>query len=518
MQVSKPSTQISPVGGLNTFDPISMMPGQDAISIQDAYPTSYGVHLRKGSRLHSDGFNGEVQTLMTWHNAAGNSEVFGADSTGIYNITDVGTIDVTPDVVVSNGWLQHIQMGNAAGSHLIAFNGVDDGFWYSTPGWQRLTAGDGVANGTWSGVDPADLIQCTVHQKRLWAVEKDSTMGWYLPPNQLYGVASNFDFGPLFTDGGYLQALTTWTRDGGAGPDDYLLAISSSGQVAVYKGLDPSSADSWEMVGVYHIGPTFTRRCYAKYGGDVVMLTQYGVISMNSVANMQTESVLVGALSKKVQSYLTALTIEGVNRDGWELQIYSPANMLIVNVPGIVSSQNHQLVLNTVHGSWATFTRQQAVCWTTDVDTLYYGMTGKVYRAWEGYNHEADYGNENGDTIVGFAHQAFSNFGVPNLKHFKFVRPTFIATSSFRYDIIVNTDYKFDGVSGSGDFPERDEGALWDDGLWDSAMWSGGSTIINEWLSVVGLGFVASIALRMEAESEVIWTSTDWLYEIGGPI
>lgn len=518
-QISKTTTTVSPVGGLNTFDPISSMPDVDAISMINVYPTSYGVHLRKGSRLHADLFQQEVKTMMAWKDHTGNNKIFAVDDDGIYDISVAGDVSGTPDINTTNGWLQHTQLGNAAGNHLIAFNGQDDGFWYSSLGWQRLSAGDGIVNGTWSGVDPADLIHCTQHQKRVWAVEKDSTMGWYLPPNQLYGVAVNFDFGPLFSDGGYLQALTTWTHDGGAGPDDYLLAISSSGQVAVYRGIDPSSADTWEMVGVYYIGPTFTRRCFAKYGGDVVMLTQYGIVSMNSLSSAQSESVLVGALSRKVQSYISRLTVEGADRMGWQLQVYSPDNMLIVNIPGILSSQNQQLVLNTVHGSWATFSNQPAVCWMTDIDTLYYGMQGKIYRAWEGNNDQADYDNLNGTPIVGTVQQAFSNFGaIGNLKHFKLVRPTFIASNIFRYDIVLNVDYTFDGVSGSGDFPERSDGGLWDDGLFDSATWSGASNIINDWLGVTGMGFVASLLLRIESESEVIWTSTDWVFEIGGPI
>ena len=393
-QVSKSTTLVSPVGGLNTYDPISTMADTEALILRNLFPASYGCQLRRGSRLHADEFTGDVATLMVWNSNAGTSKVFAVDDDGIYDVTSVGEVSGTPAVAVTNSWLQHVTMGNAAGTHLIAFNGTDNGFWYSSSGWARLTAGDGTASGTWSGIDPKKLVQCTIHQKRLWAVEINSSFGWYLPPDQIYGVAVNFDFGPCFTAGGYLQALTTWTHDGGNGPEDYLLAISSAGQVAVYRGLDPSSAESWELTGVYYIGPTFTRRCWVQYGGDVVILTTHGIITMTSLMKSIGGSVFSTALSKKIQSTLSSLTIEGADRDGWELILYTPANMLIVNVPGLNTANNVQLVLNTIQGGWAVFSGIPAACWAKDSETIYFGTTSEVYRFWEGYVDQADYDND----------------------------------------------------------------------------------------------------------------------------
>lgn len=520
-QISQSTTIVAPVGGLNTYDSISSMPETEALILRNWLPASYGCQLRQGSRLHADEFTGDVSTLMTWSSSAGVSKVFAVDDDGIYDITTIGAVSGTPAVAVTNSWLQHTNMGNAAGNHLIAFNGTDNGFWYSAAGWQRLAAGDGSVAGTWNGVDPADLIQCTVHQKRLWAVEVESNLAWYLPPNQLYGVAASFDFGPCFTRGGYLQALTTWTHDGGNGPEDYLLAISSGGQVAVYKGLDPSSADTWELVGVYFIGETFTRRCWIQYGGDVVFLTSQGLLTMAGILKSTGGTNFSNALSRKIQSTLSNLTIEGSTRDGWELVLYTPANMLMVNIPGTSTSQNVQLVFNTIRGGWSVFTGIPAVSWITDDETIFFGTTGAVYRFWEGYVDQADYDNDNGVNVVGYAQQAFSHFNALGAsKHFKMVRPTFISTDVFRYNVGLNTDYTFNAVDGIGDFPERSNGGTWDVSEWDSsdAVWGGGTNVINEWLSVVGLGFTGAITLVVESASELIWTSTDWIYEIGGPI
>lgn len=520
-QISKSTTLVAPVGGLNTYDPISTMNKTEAIILRNLFPASYGCQLRRGSRLHAGDFTGTVSTLMAWNGNDGTSKVFAIDEDGLYDISSVGDVSGTPEEEVTNSWWQHVTMGNAAGTHLIAFNGVDDGLWYTSTGWTRLEEGNGTDTGTWLGVDPADLVQCTVHQKRLWAVEVGTCFGWYLPPDQIYGAATNFDFGPCFTAGGYLQALTTWTHDGGDGPEDYLLAISSGGQVAVYRGLDPSSAESWELTGVYYIGPTFTRRCWVKYGGDVIILTTHGIITMNGLLNSTDGSIFSTALSRKIQSTLSSLTIEGADRNGWELILYSPANMLIVNVPGVTVSNNVQLVMSTIQGGWAIFSGIPAACWAKDSETIYFGTSTEVYRFWEGFTDQADYENENGTNVVGYVQQAFSDFDSPGeIKHFKMIRPTFISTDVFRYNIGLNTDYTFNTVDGIGDFPERSTGGTWDTSEWDdsSTTWGGGTNVVNEWLSVVGMGFTGSLTMVVESASELIWTSTGWIFEVGGPI
>ena len=50
------------------------------------------------------------------------------------------------------------------------------------------------------------------------------------------GAASMFDLGQIFTEGGYLMAMATWTVDAGYGVDDLAVFITSEGEVAVYRG------------------------------------------------------------------------------------------------------------------------------------------------------------------------------------------------------------------------------------------------------------------------------------------
>ena len=60
------------------------------------------------------------------------------------------------------------------------------------------------------------------------------------------------------------------------------------------------------------------------------------------------------------------------------------------------------------------------------------------------------------------------------------------------------------------------EPGVWDEGFWDEARWAGGLTAYHEWISVKGIGFVASMRILLTSSAETYWASTDWLYEPGG--
>ena len=82
--------------------------------------------------------------------------------------------------------------------------------------------------------------------------------------------------------------MTTWTIDDGNGAEDHLVVVSSTGQAAVYAGIDPTDPATWSLVGVYNIGaPVKGRRGYTKVGGDLYILTQQGIVSMASMLCLQ---------------------------------------------------------------------------------------------------------------------------------------------------------------------------------------------------------------------------------------
>jgi len=515
--ISKGTTVPSSTGGLNSYNTISAMPPQDALMLRNFIPAPYGVTLRKGYVVESEGLSENVNTLMSYNDAVGGNKLFAVDNQFIYDVSTPKQVDVADQIAPStNSWWQHTSFANAAGVHLIAFNGTDDGFWWGADGYTPLKAGDGTTLGTWSGVDPKKLVNTVVHQKRVWAVEKDSNLGWYLPPEQVFGVAKSFDFGGCFGKGGFLQALATWTTDSGSGIDDKLVVISSRGEVAIYSGYDPSDSAHWTLQGVFQAGATYSRRCWTKYGGDVAILTQYGVVTMSSMLSAQ-ESVSANTLSLKVQKIISDLVIEGEYRAGWQILSYPNQDLLIINIPGIGVSSNFQIVMHTITGSWCVFNGFAATCWATYGSSIVYGGFKTVYIGLEGRLDDVQRDGTGGNPIRGEVQQAFNYFGTPGQnKHFKMFRPSFIYGGDYSSRARANMDFDF----GSSPPPTASASAnygVWDTSEWDEGdVWAGGMLSGKNWVFVNGIGYAAAIRMQAESAFELTWVSTDWVFETGG--
>ena len=92
-----------------------------------------------------------------------------------------------------------------------------------------------------------DIVNLNNFKRSIYFLKKNSMSFFYLPIDSITGTVSEFPLGALFSKGGYLMAMGTWTIDGGFGTDDYCVFISSEGQAVVYKGTDPSSSTTWAL-------------------------------------------------------------------------------------------------------------------------------------------------------------------------------------------------------------------------------------------------------------------------------
>jgi hypothetical protein len=190
-------------------------------------------------------------------------------SDGIYDVsasTNAPTLKLafaTNDT--TSGYGQY-QAYTTIGEKFICYCDETNGYYTyteSTDTWARVT------NVQVTGVDPNDLVSVCVHKARLWFVEKDSPYAWYLPSGVVLGAATKFNFGSRFKVGGNLVNLYSWTVDGGSGMDDYLVAVSTAGDVVVFRGNDPDTATDWFQHGAWDIGlPPAGRRIGGSFGGE----------------------------------------------------------------------------------------------------------------------------------------------------------------------------------------------------------------------------------------------------------
>jgi len=499
---AKTKTLAAPVGGWNARDSLANMPELDAVSMEDAFPNTTDVQIRKGSTDHVTGITGKtVETLAAYNNAT-TKKLFASVDNNIYDVTSSGAVgSAESGTTVTNARWQHINFKVPSGNHwLIMANGTDSVLYYNGSAW---------SNETITGVTSANLIHVNEYKNRVWFVEKDSSSVWYLPTDAISGTVTELDLAPVFSEGGHLMAMATWSLDAGSGLDDHAVFISDRGQVAVYSGTDPSSATTWGLVGVFDIGSPVGRRCFMQFGGDLLIITQSGVVPL-SKALLNAEISQAIAISDKIRLEMTRAVTSYQNNFGWQLVQYPNANMLLVNIP-VSSSKFEQYVMNTITGSWCKFTGWNASCWELFDDEIYFGTSATVVKAW-------DDDDDNGSNITADIVPAFNYFGSFTQKRFTMARPIFSSTGTPGVLMGMNTDFSTTDPSGTPTLTST-AGDVWDTGVWDTAVWGGDFLIQRNWQSINGIGFSASLHLQMTTNAhEVRWLSYDVVYEDGAVI
>lgn len=494
----------APLGGWNARDAIGKMNPDDAVILQDWFPGTSVVELRSGYTFQTTGISGQVQTLMAYDSATAN-KLFGIANGSIYDCTSVGAVGAAAVTGLTNSKFQYANMTTAAGSYLFGVNGADKQRVYDGSAWHA--DGDGSPYDI-SNVDSVNLIHVNNFKNRLWYIQKNTLDAWYLPINSIGGAATKFSLGGVFQFGGYLMTMGTWTIDAGYGVDDYAVWITSKGEIAVYRLTDPTTPSGIALVGIWRLGAPVGRRCMMKYGGDLLIITQDGILPLAQALQSDRLDPRV-ALTDKIQKATSDAVMNYGNHFGWQMVYFSKANQLYLNVPVLEGSGQQQYVMNTITKSWCNFTGWQANCWELLNDNLYFGGNGYVARAWNGYA-------DNVAAITGTGLQAFNYFKTPGQeKQFTMMRPTLYTSGSPEIYGNINTDFdQSDPVAPLTTSPTSY--GVWDVGLWDTAIWGGDVSLQKNWQGATGLGYCGAPILKVAANGiQVQWVSTDVVFTPG---
>ena len=495
----------APVGGWNARDSLASMPPQDAYRLRNWFPTASEVILRGGSESYATGVTGTVETLAVYNAMDGTSEMFAVSDTDVYDISAAGAA-TAQSATVTDGKFQTINFGDGTSNWLIMVNGVDDPLYYNGSTWTSVNAGTSPAL---TGVTSADLINVSEYKGRLIFVEKDSLSFWYLASGAAGGALTEFDLSSLCTRGGYLMWSASWSFDGGDGPDDSCVFMTSEGEVIVYRGTDPSSAADWVLTGVYYVGKPIGRRSHVKYGGDLIAITQDGAFPL-STALQSAEVTDSFALTNKIENAFNEASAMYGETFGWEALLYPKEEALIFNIP-VTTIQSKQYVMNTNTKSWCEFDSWNATCFVEYDKELYFGEGTTVKKAW---TNTSDVGAQ----IVAEGKTAFNYFGnMSQQKRFTFYRPMLRVNGSFTYYSNLDMDFEDREIVGTTTFVAPSS-ALWDTAVWNRGLWSSALQVVRQWTSPSNnVGYAASGGIRVETDTNVVrWVSNDYVYERGG--
>ena len=380
----------------------------------------------------------------------------------------------------------------------------------SNPGGNASVVGTYSVIGI-TGVNSNTFVNVNLFKNRLYFTQINTLKCWYLDVNAIGGAANPLDFGSIARNGGFLQAMGTWTLDAGQGADDYAVFVTNMGEVIVYNGTDPTSATTWALKGVWQLGQTFTRRCFFKWSGDLLLLTQDGLVPLASALQSSRLDPRVN-LTDKIYFAVSLAASSYYDNFGWQVNYFAGENMLILNIP--ITGGTQQFVMHTITKSWANFTGINANCFEVSGKAgMYFGSNGFVGKFYDGLS-------DDGNNITATSQQAYSYFDTPGqLKRFTMVRPI-LQSSGGVPGVLVGLSVDFDTQSqlGAVSFnPGNASTGSWDTAVWDTAVWAGGLVTTKIWQGVTGIGFAASINLNVASQNiELHWASTDYVMEAGG--
>lgn len=243
---------------------------------------------------------------------------------------DVGTLKIT----VTSGTFQDNETVTGAISGVATVDG---------------TATSALAN-TVTNVDTADLSHVWTHGQRLWFIEKDTLNAWYLGAGNITGAATAFPMYGIFQSSSALLFGSRLSNDSGDGPDDRCVFVTTDGEVAVYTGTDPSSASTWNLEGVYRIPRPLGKRAFTRAGGDLLIGTEAGFVSVLQVMARGPDMI---PLSFDIEDYWLDAVTQRTAAFSFSATAWHDRSYLLIGVPAQTDGQAISLVMNTTTKRWA---------------------------------------------------------------------------------------------------------------------------------------------------------------------
>jgi hypothetical protein len=449
---------------------------------------------------------------------------FAVTDQGIYDISAGGAgpwvlDDRTTDLIWPSqggdaGWVSFINYTNVAGDHyILACDEVNGYYIFDGTVW---------AAGTFTGSPaplPGNLVQVTEWNGRIWFVEKNTARAWFLDPLALEGGIEAFDVGSRFKQGGHLVQCSTWTLDSGDGMDDKFIMLSSAGDVLVWQGIDPTTAADLLLEGRWTVGSVPEgRRVMSDWGGDVIILSQGGMITLSALLDGTSALNSEKYVSRNVNQYMRREMDLTLNEYGWSMEMVPRQGIAIFTAPQPLNSSREplQFVLETATRAWSNFRGLKMMATVIRGEEF-------LFSTYDGRVMILD-GTVDNASLDGLTSQAvpfsmlthYSGLEQPALwKRAQFIRPYWIGGAQPVFNIQIRWDFDLAEILTSpvaGGFGLSE----WDSAIWDSAPWDSTAQSYVETIGVGGMGRHAAIAIRGTTTNTLTYIGADVMFDGGG--
>ena len=450
----------APVGGLDANNSLMQMPQQDALALENFIPYPDKITTRPGATTWLTGLSTLPRRLWVYAASGGAESLWATTDNGIYNATTTGAAGAAV-IALTNGKTVGLQFGTGANNYLFIVNGSDTLKQYDGAAWTAIATLGTTATSTYSYIDS--------YRQRIFFTVRNSLNLEYLAPNSIGGTPTNYSFASIFKLGGTIVATNSWTIDGGAGPDDYFVIVTSKGELAVYSGNDPTT---WSLKGVFYIGRPLGKLPLFKYGGDLLFNCEAGLFPL-SKALQSAQINRAASVTTKIRQLFSDAASANFSNDGWQIIAMPDIPLLVVNIP---ATTQYQYVMHAETGAWAKFNGWNATCFARMNGLLYFagGSTVSVVGA----------SSDDGGNITCTMLSAYNKLGYPKKKRIVKILPYFVANGSFSYIMGIGRDFQTFSLDTTTVPGGNNNVALWGTATWGAASWTSSVLNTNDWHSL----------------------------------
>ncbi len=502
MQRSVEANWPAPVEGWDTETLAFELPPTRAIVCENWVPRGIQLEMRQGIAVHATGLDGDVETLMAY-NSATQQRLFAASVAEIHDVTSVGAVGAAVVSGLTSARFSHVNFTTSGGAFLWICNGTDDprhwnGTVWATPALTMF--GSFLDN---------DIFYVFESKERLFFLVNNSLSFGYLPVSSVAGTVAEFPLGATFGRGGRLIAGGTLTHDGGSGPDDYTVFVTSEGEVAVFAGTNPGSASEWTKVGCWFVGDPIGDRPLVELDGDLGLLTRDGLVPLAQAFSGDKAFQPTIYITERIATPVRQAAASNAG-DGWQGLVFPAGDMLIINSP-TVTDEAQQFVRARTTGGWSLFTGWNFACFALFQGALWAGTyEGRVMKC--NVNFDDD-----GAEIIASLQWPWSRLQHAGVKRIVKARAVVTTQTGASLSIVARADYAEDPAVPPPSTPTLSDALIWGDGTWGDFRWGGRNLGARQWRTVSGLGHHASFVLEARShQSRFALNGLDFIYEFGG--
>lgn len=461
-QLSQPMVFPAPIGGLVTnIDIASEAPGNASV-LTNWFPTQTGIRIRGGCKKHGIAAGGAPIVRLLHYKFGSVEKLFASTATSIFDMTSPAAPPATVSASVTgqtSGDWSVFQHTNTGGSYLVATNGANARQLFNGTSWTATPA----ITFTDSTV-MADLSYGWLFANREFFVKKNTLDAYYLDVAAIGGAATLFPLGGTMKKGGSLLTGFSWSLESaGSGPTEYCCFVSTEGEVAVFAGTDPSSADSFALQNVYQVGKPLGKNAWLKRGGDVFIGTVDGLVPLSQALTRGVETLSQVSASKNIDDLWRAAALDSPT--GWIISEWLEESLIFVAFPASPSFADTTFVMNAITGKWSVIRNWNATCFERFQGALFFGSSGgnvfqgDVTGADDGLPFLAAY-------LSAFVPSKFGQRITAGLASMRLISATAISVKLF-----AKADFDIAYPTPADTNEAETDSSTWDAGLWDTAVW-----------------------------------------------